>query len=165
MLINFYEDPLNSTLQTVGQVHGWHDADNIKNFALALQKNALKWFETHLIGNLNQPWDDLKAEFLKIFGKTRFELDLAGENGKMLASEDPLSYVFHMLSYMQVINPGASELEKTNRLIDGLPWGLKSYFVRDTPKTVHEFTEHLKAFAVEHAYNQSALSQAAFRRR
>ena len=72
----------------------------------------------------------------------------------MLAKEDPLSYVFHALSYIDITNPNATELEKANRLIDGLPRPLKAYFVRDTPDTVERFTARLKSVALEHAYKQ-----------
>lgn len=85
-----------------------------------------------------------KAKVSQNFGKTWFELDLAGESGEMLASEDPLRYVFHMLSYMHVTNPTASELKETNRHVDGLPRFFKSYFVCDASKAVHDFTEREK---------------------
>lgn len=132
----------------------------LKHFALALHKNTLKWFQAHLVTDSNQAWDDLKQKFFKIFGRTSFELDSTEENGKMLASKDSLRYVFHMSSYMQITNPTASELDKTNKLIDGLPRNLKPYFVSDTPKTVHESTERLRAVATEIAYKQSSLLQA-----
>lgn len=76
----------------------------------------------------------------------------------MLASEDPLSYIFHILSYVTITSPAATELEKTNRLIDGLPRALRSYFARGTPDTGQAFTDRLKSVAVEHAYKQGVFS-------
>lgn len=78
----------------------------------------------------------------------------------MLASEDPLGYVFHVLSYVAVANLNASNVEKTKCLIDGLPRALKAYFVRDMPQTVHAFIERPKSVAVEHAYEQSTAIEA-----
>lgn len=67
----------------------------------------------------------------------------------MMAAEDPLSYVFHVLNYVSSTNPATSESDKVNRLFDGLPTSLKSAFVRDPPKTVQEFTDRLKDTAVK----------------
>lgn len=70
------------------------------------------------------------------------------------------SYIFHVFIYGNIDNPTATNAEKTNRLVDSLPKSLRAYFVRDTPKTVQDFTERLKLVAVEHAYTQGALVQA-----
>lgn len=77
----------------------------------------------------------------------------------MFASEDPLSYVFHVISYLQATNPAASEADEVTRLSGGLPTNLKSSFVRDTLKTVQEFTNRLRDVARESAYAQKALLQ------
>lgn len=75
---------------------------------------------------------------------------------KMMASEDPLGDVLHVLSGVTVTNLNASDVEKTNRLLDGLSRAFKAYFVWDTPQTAHPFSERLKSLAVEHAYKQGA---------
>lgn len=140
----------------VAQIYGWQDPQKKKHFALALQKNPLKWLQTQNLGAATT-WDALKAYFLKTFEKTRFELDLEGESGKMLTSENRLRYVSHVLSYVAITNPTGTELEKTNRLLDGHPRALKADLVRGTPQSGHDFSERLKSGAVEHSYKQSAL--------
>lgn len=54
-----------------------------------------------------------------------------------------------------VTNPNASDIEKTNRLIDGHPWAQEAYFVQDMSQSVHAFIGTLRSVAVEYAYNQS----------
>lgn len=47
--------------------------------------------------------------FVNAFGKSRFELDLAGESAKLLAAVDPRGYVYHVLNYVNAISPNALE--------------------------------------------------------
>lgn len=81
-----------------------------------------------------------KSRVAQALGKTRLELDLEGESGKT-ASKVPFEYVFHVWSHGPITSSNAQDSEKTNRLIDGLPWALKTYFVQDTPQTVHASAE------------------------
>lgn len=75
----------------------------------------------------------------------------------MTALKDPVSYVFQVRSYVAVTNPNASDVEKPNRSINGLPWLFKDYSVLDGyTQTVHACTGRLKSVDVEHAFKQSA---------
>jgi hypothetical protein len=78
-------------------------------------------------------------------------------------SEDPLSYVYHQLSYLSSTNPVATEGDKVSRLFDGLPAYLKSNFIENPPQTVQAFTDRLKDFQRKQAYNQKALIENALR--
>ena len=120
---------------------------------MACQKNALK----RLDANKALLWPDLKISFARTFGKSKIDNDIAGETGKMFVSEDPLSYVYHQLSYLSSTNPGATEGDKVSRLFDGLPAYLKGNFIENPPQTVQAFTDRLKDVQRKQAYNQKAL--------
>lgn len=151
-----YDDPVDFVMkfEMIAKVHNWSNDEKIKHFALAVQRNALKWYES----NQSLPqWDGLKADFLKASGKNQFELELCGETGKMLASEGPLGYVFSTLGYIKNENPTAADKEKTIRQISSLPkTTLKAYFVHNTSQTVQQVTDSLKEVATEQAFQQSA---------
>lgn len=68
-----------------------------------------------------------------------------------------LWYVLHSLSYVALTNPNASDAEKTNRLIDGLPRVINQNFVRYA-QTVHAITERLKSVTGERAYKLTTIS-------
>lgn len=133
----------------------WDDDDRKRHFPLVLKKVSYEWYAA----NKGMDWSDLRDSFREEFGKNQVDYDLAGESGKMLFSEDPRSYVYHVLSYVQATNPKASENEKLIRLFDGLPTNLKKYFVRNKPGTVDEFTERLKDIKREQLYEQKSLLQ------
>lgn len=56
-----------------------------------------------------------EVKFSITFGQTRFELNLAIESRKTLASKDPFSYIFYVLSNINIENPTATDLKKMNR--------------------------------------------------
>lgn len=129
----------------------------MKHFYLCLSRNAL---ECHEANRSITDWSDLKKRFLDMFGKSKVDFDLEGESGKMLASEDPLSYVFHVISYLQATSRAASESDKVTRLFDGLPANLKSTFVRNSSTTVQEFTDrsetwHKKAHTLKKLFGKA----------
>lgn len=91
--------------------HGQNN-DRIQNFLQALPKNSPKWLKANpSLTARGKP----KARLLETFGKTRFELDLAGESAKLLASGDLLGYTFHVLNHIISISPNATE--KKNRIV------------------------------------------------
>lgn len=134
----------------------WTADDRKRHFPPVLKNVAYKWYAA----NKNLDWNDSRDGFREEFGKNQVGFDLAGESGKMLFSEDPRSYVYHVLSYVQATNPRASDEDKLLRLFDGLPTHLKKYFVRDKPTTIDEFTERLKDIKREQMYDQKTLLQA-----
>ena len=115
--------------------------DKVRHYNLSLQKGALKWREQNkTIGACMVA----KPELLATFGKTQVDYDLAGLSNYNFASDDPLNFVFQRLSYLKVTNPNLSDADKCNRLFEGLPSHLKSYFVRDAPQTVDAFVKRLR---------------------
>lgn len=71
----------------------------------------------------------------------------------MLATEDPLSYVFtYQNTYLRPIRR-LTETDKVYRLFDELPPTLRSAFVRDLHETVQGFTDWLIYTAREAAHN------------
>ena len=137
-------------------VHGWGDADKQKYMALACEKSALRWHEANKANFAS--FSDLKKEFLSTFGKNIFDLDLQGYTRRHAAQEDPLAYVFETLEFIRMSNPQASDIEKVQRLFDGLPASLKAEFVRNGPQNVADFTKRLKDVLREKQYAAKALT-------
>jgi hypothetical protein len=141
-----------------GTVHSWTDADKLKYLNLACEKSALRWHEANK--SRFTTWNIFREEFIKAFGKNLFDLDLLGLSRHFAASENPLGYVFEVLDYVLLCNPQATELERVQRLFDGLPMHLKGAFVREPPTTTQAFIERLKDVSREQRYNEKALISA-----
>jgi hypothetical protein len=103
--------------EACAQAHNWDDDDTKRHFVLACQKNALKWYDTHKL----LIWPALRDSFRETFGKSKVDFDIAGETGRMLVSEDPISYIYRILSYVKSTNPNATQEDKVARLFVACP--------------------------------------------
>ena len=129
----------------------------LKHLYLAVTKNAMRWHESnkHL-----HNWADLKADFLNTFLKTRVDFDIVGQSSRLLASEDPVVFVFQVLNVVNTTSPNATEAEKVNRLFAELPIHMKPGFVRSPPQSVRSFTERMRDLSREAAYVRTSMLQA-----
>lgn len=116
--------------ERVGLANKWENDDKLKHMYLCCDRSASK---SHDHNKGIKTWNEMKQKFLSTFGKSRVDLDLQGESRKNQVAENPLSYVFTCLEYLEVSNPDATEETKVNALFDGLPNYLKAAFVRDLP--------------------------------
>lgn len=124
-----------------------------KTFALAPQKNPLKWLQTQNI-TAATTWDALRAGFLKTFWENLFWT----KSREGWRKNGDTQRTFKQFSRSQLRcghKPWCFGRRKTNRLSDGLLMALEAYFVRDTPQTDHSFTTRIKSVAVEHFCKQN----------
>ena len=105
-------------------------------------------------------WTDLKAAFLTTFGKTRVDFNIGGESSGLLASEDPVAFVYQVLNVVNTTSPNATEAEKVNRLFAELLIHMKPGIVRNPPQTVRSFTGRLRDLSREAAYVRTSMLQA-----
>lgn len=75
----------------------------------------------------------------------------------MLIAEDPRSYVYRILAYVQAKKTKARTNYNVLLLFDGVPKHSKKHCIRDKPTTIDEFTERAKDVRREQLYDQKTL--------
>ena len=135
------------------------DPEKVQHMNMALQRNALRWFECcrHVAD-----WVTVKREFLKVFGKSFADYDIAGYTLRMTAIDQPLDHVFRSLSYLQSTRPDASEAEKLDFLFQSLHPLLKARLVTNRPSSIPLFIERIRDASRELQYQQQAFMPSQF---
>ena len=149
----YYEDVRDwiQSYERYGKTYGWTNEDYLSFLYVALQETAARWHESER--HHHATWTKLRDSLVKAFGKTK--LDYLIENQKVkFTVDDPRAYVDNVLKMVEVDNINASEKEKIDKLLDGLPPKWRVHFVTNEPATVQKFLERLKDETRKNALRQ-----------